>query len=413
MALAKPVAHVFNGLSSLNSNPMFWDSFRHCPVSHKENSVSDHPLSRRDLLKLAGGTVASAACLPTFAAPAEKKTFRIGVVSAAILGKPQKRNGHTWHFGQHLHPECDFDALKKHYPQVVDGWQKVYRNPDLHFDLLPMPDTRITHYYDADPTVSEAFAAVFPGVQVATSLEKMAGEVDAIWMGDASGKGEDHFDLVAPGLARGLPTFCDKPIGGTVEGTRKILDFARKHKAPLMSGSIFNHEWGMEAAKRMRDSGEFGDIEHVSARLHSRYRLEGWMIYGQHPVWTVMSLMGAGVDAVSMYEYKDTCHAQITYADRYPCHVWYGQPFERFEYNRTDVYFKKKLYTFTPSIEGDFAVGHKYEMVRMAAAFRDMLHSGQEPNSHQEILEVTAIVHAAARSLQEKSRLVKLAELLG
>jgi predicted dehydrogenase len=374
--------------------------------------VSDQPFSRRDLLKLAGGAVASTACLPTFAAQAEKKSFRIGVVSAAILGKPQTRNGHTWHFGQYLHPECDFDALKKHYPQVVDGWQKVYRNPKLHFDLLPLPDTKITHYYDADPTVSEAFAAVFPGVQVATSLEKMAGEVDAIWMGDASGKGEDHFDLVAPGLARGLPTFCDKPIGGTVEGTRKILDFARKHKAPLMSGSIFNHEWGMEAAKRMRDSGEFGDIEHVSARLHSRYQLSGWMIYGQHPVWTVMSLMGAGVDAVSMYEYKDTCHAQITYEDRYPCHVWYGQPFEKFEYNRTDVYFKKKLYTFTPSIEGDFAVGHKYEMVRMAAAFRDMLHSGKEPNSHQEILEVTAIVHAAARSLKEKSRLVKLSEVL-
>ena len=369
--------------------------------------------SRRDILKLAGGAAVSTAGLPLLAAPADGKTFRIGVVSSAILGKPQKRNGHTWHFAQYLHPTCDFDALKKHYAPVVKGWKKTYRNPDLHFDLLPFPDTKITHYYDADSEVAKPFTEVFPGVQVATSLEKMAAEVDAIWMGDASGQGEDHFDLVAPGLARGLPTFCDKPIGGTVKGTKKLLDFARKHNAPIMSGSIFNYEWGMEAARRMRDSGEFGDIEHVSARLQSRHRLEAWMIYGQHPVWTVMSLMGAGVDAVSMYEYKDTCHAQITYEDRYPCHVWYGQPFEKFEYNRTDVYFKKKLYTFTPSIEGDFAVGHKYEMVRMAATFRDMIHSRKEPNSHQEILEVTAIVHAAAQSLKEKSRLVKLAEVLG
>ena len=30
-----------------------------------------------------------------------------------------------------------------------------------------------------------------------------------------------------------------------------------------------------------------------------------------------MSLMGAGVDAVSMYEYKETCHALITYPDRF------------------------------------------------------------------------------------------------
>lgn len=370
-------------------------------------------LSRRDFLALTGGAAAAGAAGAATSAAQPARTFRIGVVSAAILGKPQVRNGHTWHFGHYLHPECDFDALQKHYPQAAPSWRKTYRNPKYHFDMLPFPDTRITHYYDADSSVPQAFSEVFPGVQVATSLEKMVQEVDAIWMGDASGKGEDHFELVAPGLARGLPTFCDKPIGGTVEGTRKILDFAREHKAPLMSGSIFNYEWGMEAALRMRDSGEFGDIEHVSARLHSRYQLDAWMIYGQHPVWTVMTLMGAGVDAVSMYEYKDTCHALITYQDRYPCHVWYGQPYERFEYNRTDVYFKKKLYTFTPSIAGDFGFGHHYEMVRMAATFRQMLLTGKEPNPHEEILEVTAIVHAAAQSLNEKSRLVKLAEVSG
>ena len=35
----------------------------------------------------------------------------------------------------------------------------------------------------------------------------------------------------------------------------------------------------------------------MSARLFSRYSLPGWMIYGQHPVWTVMTLMGPKVDA--------------------------------------------------------------------------------------------------------------------
>lgn len=367
--------------------------------------------SRRELLALGG--VAAAAALVSAAEEPPKKTYRIGLASAAILGKPQARNGHTWHFAHYLHPEVDFDAYKKLYAPAFPGFQKTYRNPALNFEILPFPDTRITHYYDADPKVAADFARVFPGVQVATSVEKMASEVDAIWMGDASGKGEDHFDLVAPGLAKGLPTFCDKPIGGTVAGTRKILDFAKKHNAPIMSSSIFRYEWGMEAALRMRDSGEFGAIEHVSARLHSRYKLDGWMIYGQHPVWTVMTLMGAGVDAVSLYEHIDTCHGLIAYKDRYPCHVWYGQPYEKFEYNRTDVYFKKKLYTFTPSIEGDFAVGHHYEMVRMAATFRQMLLTRKEPVPHQEILEVTAIVHAGAKSLQEKSRLVKLEEVMG
>ncbi|MCC7420102.1 MAG: Gfo/Idh/MocA family oxidoreductase [Planctomycetaceae bacterium] len=380
--------------------------------------MSDLPqTSRRELLQLAGGagllSLVGANSAAAADSPPPKRTFRIGVVSAAIHGKPQPHNGHTWHFAQYLHPTCDLDAMKRLYPYAHDYFKKTVRNPKLNFDMLPFPDTKITHYYDADPSVIGPFTEVFPGVKAAKSLEEMVQEVDAIWMGDASGYGEDHFDLVAPGLAKGLPTFCDKPIGGDAKGTKKILDFAKQHKAPIMSSSLFRHEFGMEAALRMRDSGEFGPIEHITATLHSRYALNGWMIYGQHPVWTVMTLMGPGVDAVSMYEYKDTCHALITWKDRYPCHVWYGEPFEKFEYCRTTVHFKKKIFQFTPSIEGSFDVGHHYEMFRMAATFRQMLLTGVEPVPHQEILEVTAIVHAGAKSLKEKGRLVELAEVMG
>ena len=47
-----------------------------------------------------------------------------------------------------------------------------------------------------------------------------------------------------------------------------------------------------------------------------------------------------------------------------------------------------------------------------AAAFRDMVVTRKEPVPHQEILEVTAIVHAGAKSLKEKSRLVSLSEVM-
>jgi hypothetical protein len=49
----------------------------------------------------------------------------------------------------------------------------------------------------------------------------------------------------------------------------------------------------------------------------------------------------------------------------------------------------------------------------MAQTFREMIHTGIEPVPHQEILEVTAIIHAAAKSLEEKNRQVSLAEVLG
>jgi hypothetical protein len=47
----------------------------------------------------------------------------------------------------------------------------------------------------------------------------------------------------------------------------------------------------------------------------------------------------------------------------------------------------------------------------MAATFREMVKTRQEPVPHQEILEVTGIVQAGAKSLKEKSRLVQLSEV--
>jgi hypothetical protein len=370
-------------------------------------------LLRRELLRAGGAAVLGAGGLPLLEAADEgpAKIHRIGVISASIHGKPQVRNGHTWHFAQYFHPTINFDALKKHDPGQVEFFTKYVRNPKFNFDLLPFPDTRITHYYDADPKVAEPFTEVFPGVKVARSLEVLVSETDAVWMGDASGYGEDHFDLVAPALAKGLPTFCDKPIGGSVAGTRKILEFARQHKAPLMSSSLFRHEWGMEAALRMRDSGEFGALQYVIASIHGGWHLPSWFIYGQHPVWTVMTLCGPGVEAVNLSARGG--HVSIAYKDRMPAEVWYGRSDDGVQYCHTGVYFAKKRYEFTPAIEGDFLFGHHYEMFRMAETFRRMVRTRQEPIPHQEILEVTAIIHAAAKSLEEKSRMVALAEVMG
>jgi predicted dehydrogenase len=370
--------------------------------------------TRRDLfLAAAAGGVALGTAVASAHEEAPAKGYRIGVISATIRGKSQARNGHTWHFAQYLHPTINLDAIKKHHHPGFEVHFARQRDPRNNFNILPFPDTKITHYYDKDPAESKCFAEAFPGVQPAESVEKMVQEVDAVWLGDASGFGDDHFDLVAPGLAKGLPTFCDKPIGGTAAGTRQILDFAKKHKAPIMSSSLFRHEWGAEMALRMRDSGEFGPLQYVIASMYGGYSPDGWLIYGQHPIWTVITLCGPGVESVSLYAREATAHALLTYPDRMPAEVWHGRPDVGGEYCQTLVYFTKKAYSYTPSIEGAFWFGHHYEMFRMAAVFRDMVRTGKEPITHREILEVTGIVHAGVKSLKEKSRLVELAEILG
>jgi hypothetical protein len=169
----------------------------------------------------------------------------------------------------------------------------------------------------------------------------------------------------------------------------------------------------MEQALRIRDSGEAGPIQYVLASMAGGYTPEGWFIYGHHPVWACVTLCGPGAQAVSMYARQNAAHALITYPDRMPAEVWYGRPDLVGQYNHTAVHFAKQLYPYTPAIEGDFWFGHHYEMFRMAHTFRDMVRTRQEPISHTEILEVTAILYAGAKSMQEKGRLVELAEVMG
>jgi predicted dehydrogenase len=369
--------------------------------------------NRRELLISAGALTATVGTALAEPASPAKKEYKIGVISASIDGKPQKTNGHTWHFAQYFHPEINQDAVKKYLdPGSARMFEKYVRNPRYAFDQLPFPDTRITHVYSKPDDGLDDYAETFPGVKVAASLEELVEAVDAVWLGDASGKGNDHFDLVAPALKKGLPTFCDKPIGGTVAGTRKILDFAKVHGAPLMSSSLFRHEFGMEQALRLRDAGEHGPLQFVLASMAGGYSADSWFIYGQHPVWTVVTLCGPGADAVSMYVREGAAHALVTYKDRMPAEVWYGRPDIGGQYCQTLVHFNKLQYQFTPAIEGDFWYGHHYEMFRMAHTFREMVRTRKEPVPHREILEVTAIIHAAARSLKDKGRLLELAEVM-
>jgi len=371
------------------------------------------PLPTRREALAAAGALAAAADAPV-ASPPARTVYRIGVISAAIEGKPQKTNGHTWHFAQYFHPEINQAAIKKYLdPGSAQLFEKYLRSPRYTFDQLPFPDTRITHVYANPADGLDHYVEAFPGVKVARSLDELVDAVDAVWMGDASGKGDDHFDLVAPGLKKGLPTFCDKPIGGTVAGTRKILDLAKNHGTPLMSSSLFRHEFGMEQALRLRDAGEAGPLQFVLASMAGGYSADSWFVYGQHPIWTVVTLCGAGAEAVSMYAREGAAHALVTYKDRMPAEVWYGRPDIGGQYCHTAVHFMRQLYQYTPAMEGDFWYGHHYEMFRMAHTFREMVRTRKEPVPHREILEVTAIIHAAARSLREKGRPVALAEVLG
>lgn len=371
-------------------------------------------LSRRHWLAAvgAGGLAAVPATVQAAEAGSPGKVYRIGVISATSRGKSQKTNGHTWHFCFALHPKINLDAIKKYLdPGSANYFANYILKPQNFFHQFPFPDTTVACYYDPDADARKAFCEAYEGTEPVTSVKEMMAEgIDAVWLGDAGGIGDDHFDLIAPALEKGLPVFCDKPIGETVAGCRKILEFAKSHNAPIMSSSLFRHLWGTEQSIRLRDSGEFGPIQFVLSSLMAGYNPEGWLVFGQHPVWSIVAVLGAGIQSVSAYARETSLHALITYPNQMPAEVWYGRP--DVQYSRHMVAFQKKTYEYSSDIEDDWWYGHCYSMYRMQAVFRDMVKTRVEPIPHQEILEVTAVLYAAVKSLQERGRLVDLKEVM-
>ena len=148
------------------------------------------PENRRDWMKrsathlaVAGGagvTLARAEDGPG-RTPPEGKAWRVGVISARNRGKPQRINGHTWHFAQYLHPTIDLPTAQKHLdPTNQKYFEEIVRNPACDFGILPFADTRISHYYEADSKIAQLFADSFPEVKVAASVEQVLRYLDAL-----------------------------------------------------------------------------------------------------------------------------------------------------------------------------------------------------------------------------------------
>src|SRR3989441_5425546 len=126
-----------------------------------------------------GPTQAVIGALGVAADPPGRRVYRIGVISASIDGRPQRTNGHTWHFAQYFHPEIHLPAIRRHLdPGSVRMFERYLRNPRYTFDQLPFPDTRITHVY-ADPADGlNNYIEAFPGVRIARTLQELVEAVD-------------------------------------------------------------------------------------------------------------------------------------------------------------------------------------------------------------------------------------------
>lgn len=122
---------------------------------------------------------------------------------------------------------------------------------------------------DAARPAAEQAAAVVPGCAQYESLDELldAG-VDAVVIATPSAF---HAEQTIRALQRGVPVFCQKPLGRNTEETRRVVDTART--ADLLLGVDLSYRFvrGVAELRRTVQEGELGTIYAVDLVFHNAY----------------------------------------------------------------------------------------------------------------------------------------------
>ncbi|WEV77329.1 Gfo/Idh/MocA family oxidoreductase [Janibacter cremeus] len=137
---------------------------------------------------------------------------------------------------------------------------------------LPAVDTLVVT--DARPetarAVAERLRAEHPGSEVQvvdTPEELVAAGLDGLVVATATA---GHAEWIRRGLTAGIPTFCEKPVAGTLEETIELAGLEADSSTPVHVGHQRRFDAGFRRAREAVASGEFGFVHTIRANTHDQ-----------------------------------------------------------------------------------------------------------------------------------------------
>ena len=120
---------------------------------------------------------------------------------------------------------------------------------------------------DADQALADKVAAEL-GVAVAADVDALLGSgVDGFVITTAT---PGHAPLLRRGVAAGVPTFCEKPVAGTLEETLELTRLAESTDVPVHIGFQRRFDAGYRRARAAVEAGELGKIHAIRAMTHDQ-----------------------------------------------------------------------------------------------------------------------------------------------
>lgn len=314
--------------------------------------------SRRKFVKTLGAGTLSALILPplfgknpgpSFGSP-EKKAEKL------VIGIIGAENSHTVAYGRAFNIEKKFPGLEVGF---VWGETKEFARHAMQAGAIP---------------------------KMVKDPEDMLGKIDALIVDHRHAK--FHLPAATPFVESGIPTFIDKPFCYRADEGKAFLAMAREHGTAVTSYSGIAHSRALLDIKKQVDS--FGKVQQVvmTGPTDVDSKWGGVFFYGIHMIQQLMMIFEEDIKKVKITRDGGKANATLIYANGMLVTLIFSNFYSGWNIlAETETGYhelKSRIWDEEPALA----------LVDMVHMFR----SGEEPRSHQSILNGVCIMEAMEAS---------------
>ena len=127
----------------------------------------------------------------------------------------------------------------------------------------------IAAVYDASPEMLRQSLAVAPQAKAVNSYDELlSAGIEGVIIATPSAQ---HAEQSVRALERGLPVFCQKPLGRTADETRRVVEAARKANQLLAVDMAYRFTAALQAVYTVISSGMLGEVYAANLVFHNAY----------------------------------------------------------------------------------------------------------------------------------------------
>jgi predicted dehydrogenase len=224
------------------------------------------------------------------------------------------------------------------------------------------------------------------GAKQVNSLNELLDNVDGVMVLNING--HRHLELSIGPIARGMPTYIDKPLTCSIDQARSLLAMTRQYQARCYSASSLRFIG--EIPKIPRE--QIGRIVAIDAFGNGELldMMPGLWHYGCHTIEMVDAIWGPGVGRVSAIEFPDRHLVDLEYRDG------------RYARLRLE---RRGSWAFGATLHGEkglhqFVVDFGPVYTRLVEGMTRFFEGGPAPADLRDIVETVAVMQAGNESIR-------------